>query len=76
MLQGVVDCCLEESDGLTILDFKTDRVTPATVGNTASRYAPQVKAYGNALGRILKRPVKKLYLYFFQTEQLVEIETK
>ena len=25
LLQGVVDCCLTEGEGLTVLDFKTDR---------------------------------------------------
>lgn len=25
LLQGVVDCCFMEEDGITVLDFKTDR---------------------------------------------------
>lgn len=28
LLQGVVDCCFMEEDGITVLDFKTDRVRP------------------------------------------------
>ena len=28
LLQGVTDCCIVEDDGLTILDFKSDRVAP------------------------------------------------
>ncbi len=73
LLQGVVDCCITEDDGLTILDFKTDRVSAGGEDYLAARYAPQVRAYGRALGRIWDRPVKKLLLYFFQTGQLVEI---
>ena len=26
LLQGVVDCCLEEEDGLVVIDYKTDRL--------------------------------------------------
>ena len=28
LLQGVVDCCFEEPDGLVVVDYKTDRVRP------------------------------------------------
>ena len=28
LLQGVVDCAFETPDGLVVVDFKTDRVTP------------------------------------------------
>lgn len=74
LLQGVVDCFLLEEDGLTVLDFKTDRVKPGREADAASRYAPQVRAYGKALTRIYQKPVKKLLLWFFQTGTLCEIE--
>ena len=74
LLQGVVDCCLMEEDGMTILDFKTDRVRPGGEPVMAQRYAPQLLAYGKALGKIFKKPVKKLLLYFFQTGTLQEVE--
>lgn len=73
LLQGVVDCCLLEEDGITILDFKTDRVAPGGEDVCADRYAPQVQAYGRALSRIFDRPVRKLLLYFFQTGRLHEV---
>lgn len=38
LLQGVVDCCLIEPEGLTILDFKTDRVQPGREAEVAERY--------------------------------------
>lgn len=73
MLQGVVDCCLLDEDGLTVLDFKTDRVSPGREQEAAARYKAQVLAYGEALCRIWSRPVKKRLLYFFQTGVFVEI---
>lgn len=74
MLQGVVDCCLDEPGGLTILDFKTDAVTPSTIDATAQRYAPQVRAYSQALSRILGKSVLRQLLYFFRLGRLIEIE--
>lgn len=76
LLQGVVDCCLLEDDGLTILDFKTDRVLAGHESEAAARYADQVQTYGKALSRIWSSPVKKLMLYFFQTGAFVDIAPK
>ena len=73
LLQGVVDCCLAEADGLTILDFKTDRVSPGGEGEAAAKYAPQVRAYGRAMGRMFAQPVKALLLYFFQTGTFAQV---
>ena len=67
MLQGVVDCFVPAEDGLTILDFKTDR-TP-----DPAHYRPQMEAYGRALAKIYRLPVKRKILYFFATGQAVEV---
>ena len=66
LLQGVVDCCFMEEDGITVLDFKTDRVRPGGEAAAAARYGGQIQTYGQALSRIFGKPVKKLLLYFFQ----------
>ncbi len=73
LLQGVVDCALMEEDGITVLDFKTDRVSPDTVDAVASRYSSQIAVYAEALSRIYELPVKGKYLYFFRTEQFHEV---
>ncbi len=65
MLQGVVDCFAVEDDGLTILDFKTDR-TPRP-----EYYEPQLNAYADALSRIYEMPVKAKILYFFATDEAI-----
>ena len=70
LLQGVVDCALLEEDGITILDFKTDRVSPGTVQKSAEQYRPQVEAYAESLARIFELPVKASYLYFFRIDTL------
>ena len=73
LLQGVVDCALLEEDGITILDFKTDRVTEETVAAAADRYRLQVETYADALTRIYEMPVKARYLYFFSIDRFVEV---
>lgn len=72
MLQGVVDCFVCEEDGITLVDFKTDRVQD-DLPHYAERYRPQLDAYGEALSRIYQRPVKRKLLYFFSTAQTVEL---
>lgn len=71
LLQGVVDCALLESDGITVIDFKTDRVTAATISETAENYRSQILAYADALKRIYQKPVKAVMLYFFDAEEIV-----
>lgn len=73
LLQGVVDCALLEEDGITVVDFKTDRVTEATIAQTAEHYRSQVETYATALSRIYETPVKETYLYFFRLHQLISM---
>ena len=73
LLQGVVDCALIEEDGITVVDFKTDRVTEQTLAERAAHYRPQVLAYASALERIYQRSVKETLLYFFHMDRLVSI---
>ncbi len=73
LLQGVVDCAMIDSDGITVIDFKTDRVTEDTIGIVASGYCAQVHAYKDALQRIYNLPVKKAMLYFFRAGKFIEL---
>lgn len=66
LLQGVVDCWFQEADGtVTVLDFKTDRVTEDTVWERAAGYRGQMDAYTRALGEVMEVPVTKKALWFF-----------
>lgn len=71
LLQGVVDCAILEEDGITVLDFKTDRVTEENVAATINRYRPQLETYAEALSRIYEKNVKEKYLYFFHLGELI-----
>jgi ATP-dependent helicase/nuclease subunit A len=73
LLQGVVDCALVESDGITVVDFKTDKVTEDTLPERTDHYRPQVLAYADALRRIYKLPIKQAVLHFFHLNRTVDV---
>ena len=73
VLQGVVDCCFRDGDGLVVVDYKTDRVSAAEVPARAERYRGQLRAYARALERIFSRPVRRCVLLFLHTGTQYEI---
>ncbi|MDO4973219.1 MAG: UvrD-helicase domain-containing protein [Eubacteriales bacterium] len=77
LLQGVVDCYLEEEDGLTVIDYKTDRLkSRAEAQKRAELYRGQLGAYASALERITGRPVKACVLYFLSVGEAVYLDKK
>jgi ATP-dependent helicase/nuclease subunit A len=68
LLQGVVDCYFEEDGELVVVDFKTDKVTEATITDKAQTYAPQLAAYADALEKITGKHVKEKIIYFFSLD--------
>ncbi len=77
LLQGVVDCWFVEADGtVTVLDFKTDRVTAQSVEERAKEYRPQLEAYSRALSQALERPVGRCVLWFFALGQEISWNIK
>ena len=74
LLQGVVDCAILEEDGITVIDFKTDRITEDQLDATVQNYRHQVEAYAEALSRIYRKTVKRMCLYFFRLNRIVDIE--
>jgi len=73
MLQGVVDCFFETPDGLTVVDFKTDRVTGEALELRTEYYRGQVEAYSGALEQIFEKKVCRKVLYYFHTGETVEL---
>ena len=73
LLQGIVDCCFFTPEGITVVDFKTDRVSGGEILRRAESYRPQLEAYSHALERVLEQPVKRRVLYFLYPGETVEI---
>ncbi|MCG7319162.1 helicase-exonuclease AddAB subunit AddA [Brevibacillus laterosporus] len=66
LVQGVIDCVIrEENGGLTLIDYKTDRLPPnenEAVQLLRTRYNEQISLYTRALEESWKEPVTKRYL--------------
>ena len=73
LLQGVTDCCLFQDGAITVIDFKTDRVSPGAEAAAGEKYRPQLNAYADALQRIFGLPVTHRLLYFFATDALTAL---
>ena len=74
LLQGVVDCFFETKEGLTIIDFKTDRInTEEELRARANMYQPQLGAYSAALEQVFEKKVVRRVLYFLRSGQTVEV---
>ena len=53
VLEGYVDLVYREDDGsLVVVDYKTDAIPAEAVATRAHYYAPQLRAYGDALGAV------------------------
>lgn len=73
LLQGVVDCWFETPEGITVVDFKSDRVSEQTVESRVREYLPQLETYARALTRLTDRPVTRRVLWFFALDRAVEV---
>ena len=76
LLQGVIDCCIEENGGLTVIDYKTDRVRGDELTQRAKTYAGQLRAYAIAVGKMTGKPVNGCVLYFLEAGQAVFVTEK
>ncbi|MGO5061066.1 helicase-exonuclease AddAB subunit AddA [Lawsonibacter sp. LCP25S3_F5] len=67
LLQGVIDAWFDDGDGVTVIDFKSDRIQPGGEALRGEEYRQQLSAYSRALEEILGRPVRRRVLWFFAT---------
>jgi len=80
LIQGVIDCLIEEKDHIILLDYKTDGSHDRYKGGfeeakpvLEKRYKTQLDFYERALQDIIQKPVKGKYLYFFDGGHLLQL---
>ena len=74
LLQGVVDCCFETDEGITVVDFKTDHVfTDEAIQKRVESYRAQLVAYSLALEKVLEQKVVRRLLYFIPAGRTIEV---
>ncbi|MES9673356.1 PD-(D/E)XK nuclease family protein, partial [Bacillus pseudomycoides] len=81
LVQGVIDCMIEEEDGVVLIDFKTDTIEGKFPGGfdqakpiLEERYKVQLSLYAKALEKSLHHPVKEKCLYFFDGNHIVHVD--
>ena len=72
IIQGSVDLCFVEDDGLVVLDFKTDRVDK--IDDLAKTYGAQLSVYAEACEKIFGIKVKQKIIYSFNKSDIIEIK--
>ena len=81
LVQGVIDCMIEEEDGIVLIDFKTDTIEGRFPGGfeqarpiLEERYKIQLTLYRKALEKSLHQSVKETYLYFFDGSHVLQVD--
>ncbi|MBQ2650849.1 MAG: helicase-exonuclease AddAB subunit AddA [Clostridia bacterium] len=67
LMNGIIDLLLVEDDGLTVIDFKTDRIAPGSEPEAVARHRLQVEIYAKAAEKIFGLPVREKLVFFLRT---------
>jgi ATP-dependent helicase/nuclease subunit A len=73
MARGRIDLLLPDNRGFTLIDYKTDHVTPETVQRRAGSYRAQLDLYRQAIERITGRPVHTCHLVFLAARSILTL---
>ena len=71
ILQGIIDVCGEDEEGLWLLDYKTDRIMEGEEGILLDRYKTQMLYYRMALEQIMEKKVHHSLIYSFALEKFL-----
>ncbi len=63
MVQGIIDAYIDGDDGITLVDYKTDRVFRDVAAELIAKYRVQLELYAKALERITGKTVKEKVIY-------------
>jgi ATP-dependent helicase/nuclease subunit A len=72
VLEGFIDLVYQDDDGLVVVDYKTDTVPAAALGQRVAFYRPQIAAYVAALTAATGMPVTRGVLLFLSPAGAVE----
>ncbi|MCR4760450.1 MAG: UvrD-helicase domain-containing protein [Oscillospiraceae bacterium] len=71
MLIGIMDLVFETTDGIVLVDYKTDRVPNAEA--LLEQYTEQIRLYAEALHLLKEKPVTACYLYSVTLNKTVPV---
>ena len=65
-LHGFIDLLFEETDGLVVVDYKTDAVSAREAPEAVARYRLQGGAYAHAIQQVTRMPVKEVVFLYLE----------
>lgn len=71
LIQGTIDLYLEEEDGITLIDYKTD---VASTERILAAYVVQLRCYAMALSHITGKKIKAIRIYSFHNKCEIEVK--
>lgn len=73
LLQGVIDCCFEEDDGIVLIDYKTDNIKTDYENIVRDRYKLQMDYYAKALEKLTGKKVIEKCIYMLKAGKTIKI---
>lgn len=73
IVQGMIDACGKDAEGLWLIDYKTDYISQGEEGLLLDRYKMQMLYYKTALEQILEETVIHSYIFSFSLGKYIEI---
>ena len=69
LVEGFIDLLIDAPDGITIVDYKTDRLTTKQVQELGPEYEVQLGLYAWAVGETTGKPVREATLLFLRPQE-------
>jgi ATP-dependent helicase/nuclease subunit A len=73
IVEGRIDVVFREDDDITVIDFKTDRVTRGSIKSKVEDYRPQTETYARAVQAGFGRLPREVILYFLHLMEPVVV---
>ena len=69
LVEGFIDLLIDTPDGISIVDYKTDRLTAKQVQELGPEYEVQLGLYAWAVGETTGKPVREATLLFLRPQE-------
>ena len=73
LIQGIIDAYLEETDGLILIDYKTDYLERGQEQRLKDRYGIQLDYYEGALNQMTGQKVKEKMIYSMTLQEEIRL---
>jgi ATP-dependent helicase/nuclease subunit A len=73
MIRGRIDLLVPTPSGLTIVDYKTDKVSGLEMNPRVETYSRQMRLYAEAIRTVARREIASIYLVFLSPRRFVKI---